>query len=189
MQHVSLEVLNPEEAAEKYARVMAANERRDHERIAAKNRAAGHAKPEPGDRLYVTTMRGIKRRGRAGIRFDDQTRTELLVVDNDPEKRGEVPEVPEGTLTVTVDGAEAILHDDALNVSARPATDAEASDLRSTLADREAQLAAARSEIERLKREARQAAPMDPQGGPARLRASARAEKKASDPDGFGGKD
>jgi Skp family chaperone for outer membrane proteins len=186
MQTIQLDVLNPEEAAEKHASTMAANDRRERERVAAKNRAAGHAKPEPGDRLYVTTMRGIKRRGRAGIRFVEEARTELFVVDNDPDKRAAVPS---GATPVTVDGAEAILHDDALNVSARPATDAEAADLRSQLADRDSELADAKKEIERLRAQARQAAPMDPQGGPARLRAADRATRKVSDPDGFGGKD
>lgn len=182
MQTVSVEVLTTEEQAAKHAAIMAANERRDLERVAAKNRASGHAKPEPGDRLYVTTMRGIARRGRAGIRFVQEARTELLVVDNDPDRRGEVPA---GTATVTVDGAEAILHDDALNVSTRPATDAEAADLRTELAARDSELAAAKAEIERLRREARQSAPPDPQGGPTRLRAA----RKVTDPDGFGGKD
>lgn len=182
MQHVSLEVLSAEELAGKHVQIMAENERRERERVAAGNRAAGHKTPEPGDRLYVTTMRGISRRGRAGVRFVQEARTELLVVDNDPDKRGEVPP---GVQTVTVDGAEAILHDDALNVSTRPATDAEAADLRTQLADRDSRLAAAEKEIERLRREARQSATPDPQGGPARLRAA----RKVTDPDGFGGKD
>lgn len=182
MQTVQVEVLTVEEQAAKHAAIMAANERRELERVAARNRAAGHAKPEVGDRLYVTTMRGIARRGRAGIRFMQEARTTLLVVDNDPDKRGEVPA---GVHPVTVDGAEAILHDDALNVSTRPATDAEATDLRAQVADRESELTAARAEIERLRREARQAATPDPQGGPARLRA----QRKVTDPDGFGGKD
>lgn len=186
MQHVQLEVLSAEELAGKHAAIMAENEARDRARIAAANRAAGHAKPEPGDRLWVTTMRGIARRGRAGVRFVQEARTELLVVDNDPNKRGEVPA---GVHTVTVDGAEAILHDDALNVSARPATDAEAADLRTQLADRDAELADAKKEIERLRIAARQATPMDPAGGPAKLRAADRATRKVTDPEGFGGKD
>lgn len=181
MQTVQVEVLTTEEQAAKQAAIMAENERRELERVAKKNRAAGHARPEPGDRLYVTTMRGIARRGRAGIRFSQEARTELLVVDNDPDKRGEIPST---AVTVTVDGAEAILHDDALNVSGRPATEAEAADLRSLLADRDSELAAARAELATLRREARQAAPPDPQGGPARLRAA-----RKVDPDGFGGKD
>lgn len=182
MQTVQVEVLTTEEQAAKHAAIMTANERRDRERTAAKNRAAGHAKPEPGDRLYVTTMRGIARRGRAGIRFMTEARTELIVVDDDPDLRGEVPP---GVVPVTVDGAEAVLADDALNVSTRPATDAEAADLRTQLADRDARLAEAQKEIDRLRREARQAAPTDPNGGPARLRAA----RKVQDPDGFGGKD
>ncbi len=182
MQTVQLEVLSPEEQAAKFAALMVANDRRERDRVAAKNRAAGHAKPEPGDRLYVTTMRGIPRRGRAGIRFTQEARTELFVVDNDPDRRAEVPS---GAHAVTVDDAESILHDEALNVSARPATDAEAADLRTQLADRDSELATARLEIERLRREARQAATPDPQGGPARLRAA----RKIADPDGFGGKE
>jgi hypothetical protein len=186
VQTVQLEVLNPEELAEKHAAAMRANEQRERARVAAANRLAGHAKPEPGDRMYVTTMRGIPRRGRAGIRFVQEARTEILVVHNDLEKRGEVPA---GTAIVTVDGAETLLADDALNVSTRPATDVEAAGLRSQLAERDAQIAAQTAEIERLKREARQSAPMDPQGGPARLRAADRAGRKAADPEGFGGKD
>lgn len=182
MQTVQVEVLTTEEQAAKQAAIMAENERRELERVAKKNRAAGHARPEPGDRLYVTTMRGIARRGRAGIRFSQEARTELLVVDNDPDKRGEIPST---AVTVTVDGAEAILHDDALNVSGRPATEAEAADLRSLLADRDSELAAVRAELAAARREARQAAPPDPQGGPARLRA----QRKVTDSDGFGGKD
>lgn len=182
MQTVQVEVLTVEEQAAKHAAIMAENERRDRERTAAANRAAGHAKPEPGDRLFVTTMRGISRRGRAGIRFVQEARTELLVVADDPALRGEVPS---GVTPVTVDGAEAILHDDALNVSTRPATDAEAAHLRSELEGAHARNKELEAEIERLKREARQAAPADPSGGPARLRAA----RKVTDPDGFGGKD
>lgn len=182
MQTVQVEVLTIEEQAARHAAIMTANERRELERVAGKNRAAGHARPEPGDRLYVTTMRGIARRGRAGIRFVQEARTELVVVDNDPDKRGDVPA---GALTVSVDGAEAILNDDALNVSARPATDVEAADLRSQLADRDSELAAVRAELAAARREARQSATPDPQGGPARLRA----QRKVADPDGFGGKD
>lgn len=182
MQTVQVEVLTSEEQAARQAEIMAANERRDRQRIAAKNRAAGHAKPEPGDRLYVTTMRGIPRRGRAGIRFSQEARTELLVVDNDLDKRGDIPA---GGVIVTVDGAEEILHDDALNVSTRPATEVEAADLRSQLADRDSQLAGMRAELAALRREARQSATPDPAGGPARLRA----QRKVTDPEGFGGKD
>ena len=182
MQHLQVEVLNSEEQAQRHEQVMAANEKRERERIAAKNRLNGHAKPEPGDRLWVTTMRGIPRRGRAGIRFTQDGRTELLVVPNDPELRGEIPS---GVTPVTVDGAEAILHDSDLNVSSRPATDAEAADLRSQLADRDARIAEQAKEIARLKAEARQAAVPDPSGSPARLRAA----RKVTDPEGFGGKD
>lgn len=184
MQTVQVEVLTHEEQVAKQAAIMAANEQRDRDRVAAKNRSAGHKKPEPGDRLYVTTMRGIARRGRSGIRFSQEARTELLVVDNDPDKRGDVPSA---AVTVTVDGAEAILHDDALNVSGRPATEAEASDLRSQLEARDAELATVRAELAAARREARQAATPDPQGGPARLRAQRKVP--GSDPDGFGGKD
>ena len=136
--------------------------------------------------MWVTTMRGIPRRGRGGVRFTQDGRTELFVVSNDPEQRGEVP--PTAT-PVTVDQAEAIIHDSlpggALNVSTRPATDAEAADLRSQLADRDSQIAEQQKEIERLKREARQTAPADPAGGPSRLRAARNV--KPPDPDGFGG--
>lgn len=182
MQTVQLEVLSTEEQAQRHAQEMARNDHRERERVAAKNRLNGHAKPEPGDRLWVTTARGIPRRGRAGIRFTQDARTELVVVPNDPDLRGEVPP---GVTPVTVDGAEAILHDSDLNVSSRPATDAEAADLRGQLADRDARIAEQAKEIARLKAEARKDAPPDPNGGPARLRAA----RKVADPDGFGGKD
>lgn len=182
MQTVHVELLTADEQTAKQAAVMAHNERVARENVAATNRAKGHAKPEPGDRLWVTTARGIPRRGRAGVRFTQDARTELLVVDDDPDRRGQIPA---GVQTVTVDGAEAILHDDSLNVSSRPATDAEAADLRGQLAARDSELAAMKTELEKLRREARQAAPADPSGGPARLRAA----RKVSDPEGFGGKD
>lgn len=181
-QTVQLEVLSTEEQAQRHAQVMAQNDQRTRERVAAKNRLNGHAKPEPGDRMWVTTARGIPRRGRAGIRFVMEGRTELIVVHNDPDLRGEIPS---GVTPVTVDGAEEILHDADLNVSSRPATDAEAADLRSQLADRDARIAEQAKEITRLKAEARQAATPDPSGGPARLRAA----RKVPEPDGFGGKD
>ncbi|HEY6117546.1 MAG TPA: hypothetical protein VI172_16450, partial [Candidatus Dormibacteraeota bacterium] len=142
MQTVQVEVLEPEEQQIRHAKIMRENEARDRARVAAANRAAGHAKPEPGDRLYVTTMRGISRRGRAGIRFMQEAKSSLMVV-ADLANPGEVPS---GFTPVSVDGAEAILADDALNVSTRPSTDAEAADLRTQLADRDA-------EVERLKAE------------------------------------
>lgn len=182
MQTVQVEVLTAEEQVAKHAETLAANDRREIARVASRNRASGHAKPEPGDRLYVTTMRGIARRGRAGIRFSQEARTELLVVDNDPDKRGEIPA---GVVIVSVDGAEAILHDDALNVSGRPATEAEAADLRTQLEAKDNELTAMKAELAAARREARQGATPDPQGGPARLRA----QRKVTDPDGFGGKD
>lgn len=179
MQTVQIEVLTTEEQSAKNAAIMAENERIERERIAATNRSAGHRKPEPGDRLWVTTQRGLPRRGRAGVLFVEDRRTELFVIG------GDHTAAPEGAIGVSVEAAERILADTALNVSTRPATDAEASSLRSQLAERESELAAARSEIDRLKREARQAAPADPQGRPARLNAA----RKVADPDGFGGKD
>ncbi|HEX6022550.1 MAG TPA: hypothetical protein VFZ00_11185 [Solirubrobacter sp.] len=181
MQTVQLEILNAEEEAAKNAAVAAENEQKERERIAMINRVAGHRRPEPGDRFYVTTA-GLARRGRAGVLFERGRRTDILVVDDlAPAESG----LRGDQIVVSVAGAERILADDALTVFTRPATEVEAAGLRSQLADREAELAKAKAEIERLRREARMSAPADPNGGPARLRAA----KKVTEPEGFGGKD
>lgn len=56
----------------------------EQEDIEAKRNEAWSAYP-PGTKLFVTTARGIPRRGRAGVVFSRDARTEVLVVNHDPE--------------------------------------------------------------------------------------------------------
>jgi len=182
VQTVELQVLSPEEQAAKNAAILAENEAKERDRIAAANLAAGHAKPEPGAHYWVTAARGITRRSRAGVTFG-QERLQLVVV----ESVSDPGDLPAGAIAINVNQANAILNDNGLNVHTRSATEAEAADLRTQLQARTAENAALKAEVERLKREARQQAPADPNGGPSRLAAARKV--KAPDPDGFGGKD
>lgn len=193
MQHVQIEIMNAEEEAAKNEAVRLENEVKERDRIAMINRTSGHRRPEPGDKFYVTTARGLPRRGRAGVLFEQHRRTEITVVDDiAPGPAGHAAvesEVRDGRIVVSVSGAERILADDSLTCFTRPATEVEAAGLRSQLADRDAELAKAKAEIARLQREARQAAVPDPNGGPARLAAARKAGKQNADSDGFGGKE
>lgn len=179
MQKIQVQVLDEAEQAAENERVRLENEQKEAARVALENRIGGLRKPEPGDRIWVSSRRGLPRRGRAGVLFVEDQRTELFVTGGDHQTP------PTGAIPVSVDRAEKILNDKDLNVTTQPSTDAEAAALRTQLAERDSELAKANTEIERLRREARQAAPSDPNGGPARLRA----QRKVSDPDGFGGKD
>ncbi len=185
---IQLEIPTTEEAAAQLERERVSNERRERERLAAANRAAGYADPEPGARLYVTTARGIPRRSRAGCTFTDSDRTLVLVVGDDhpvgrikDDKGAEI-----GGFWVHAHGAEMILADNALTVATQNATEAEASDMRKQLAAKDAEIVALKAEHARALREARMAAKDDPNGGPARLRAARGV--KSNDPE-FGGKD
>lgn len=171
-----------EEVERLHAGVLEDNTRKERARVAAANRKKGFPEPQPGDRLFVTSGRGIKQRSRAGIAFGEQQPTEVHVI-------GEFDERPAGVKSATVHEAETILNDSALNVRGRNATDAEAADLRRQVADRDSEIEKLKSENARIIREARMAAKDDPNGGPSRLRAARQAKDKLGDPDGFGGKD
>lgn len=171
MNTVQLQVMDPEEAAARQAQILADNEARERRRLAAANRAAGHAKPDPGVVLYVESARGV--RGRARHRFQAGVRAPITVVGPDDElKPGCVREHE----------AELILADMGLLVGARNATEVEAGQLRAVIAQQEAELEKLRSDNARYVREARRGAKDDGQGGPARLRAADKARSDRPDP-------
>lgn len=178
--NLPIQILSPEEMARAHAEVIDLNERKERARVAAENRARGFPEPQPGDRLYVTSGRGIRQRARAGILFVEAEPTEVVVV-------GELDERPTGVKSVTVSGAELILNDPALNVRARNAADADLVALRRQVADRDAELATLKAEHARVLREARMSAKDPGDGSPARLRAAQKA--RAGLPDEFGGKE
>lgn len=167
-------MLDADEQAAYHAGVLRDNELRERARTAAANRRAGHPEPHPGDRLYVLPARGLKQRCRAGILFVESGKRELLVVADDAT-------VEPGQ--VTVSGAEQIFADPALTVMSRSETAADAAALRTQVADRDAEIVALKARLALAERSARQAAKDDPNGGPARLRAGAKAREE------FGGKD
>jgi hypothetical protein len=171
MNLLHVEVMDPEEAAAKLVKQQADNEAKERTRVAATNRGAGHAAPEPGDRLYVSTARGIPRRSRAGVTFFESRKVEVLVVaDGEPlDQSGDVKQVHPA-------GAEMILADDALNTNAPGATESEAIALRQENEALRAKLSEATAEAARL-RDARRGAKDSGDGAPARLQAAARAKK------------
>ena len=178
--NLPIKILTPEEMAAAHAEVIDLNERKERARVAGENRARGFPEPQPGDRLYVTSGRGLRQRTRAGIAFNDLAPTEVVVV-------GELDDRPPNS--VTVSGAELILNDTALNVRGRNATDVEVSDLRRQVADRDAELATLRAENARILREARMASKDPGDGSPARLQAARKARAGLPDEGGFGGKE
>ncbi len=178
MNAIPMQVMDPEEHAALTAQVLADNEAKDRARVAAQNRLAGHRRPEPGDRLFVEPARGLKQRARGGVLFLEGKKTELLVVGEDDTV---------GANQVRAHQAEQILADRSLNVGGRSASEADAADLRARVETQEAELAKLRAENARYVREARANAKDDGAGGPARLRAAAKARGERPDPDGFGG--
>lgn len=170
---IQLEIPTQEEAAAKLEAERLHNEARERARLAAANRSTGLSEPKPGDRLYVTTARGIPQRSRAGCHFRETAKSAVLVVE-DTEPTGPILEgdKPTGGYRVHVHGAEMILADTGLNVNAQGATEVEASDLRKALAAKDAELVALKAEHARQMREARMTAKDDPNGGPSRLRAA-----------------
>lgn len=174
-------MIDQDEAAALHARVLSENEVKERIRVAAENRAAGKRRPEPGDHLFVEAARGLpaKRRARAGIVFFEGRRRDLLVVGEDDTV---------GQDQIRVHQAEIILSDPDLVVGSQGASENEASGLRAELARKETELAQLRADNARYVRDARLAAKDDGQGGPARLRAAAKARGEKPDPDdGFGG--
>jgi hypothetical protein len=181
-----LQPMDPEAQAEFHAEVVARNEQRHRARIAAANRKAGIAQPQPGDVLFVTPARGIKQRGRAGVRFSDAKRERVFVVE--PGAVGTV--VQPDSLVVDVYGAEEILADMSLNTHATSAVDADASAERAARERAEAELARVNRENATLRAqmaEARRNAPDPGDGTPGRLKAARAAAAKAGKPsdDGF----
>lgn len=99
----------PEELAERRRHIELANEQRRRDRVARLNRKRALPEPRPGDSLFVATQRGIKRRSRAGLIFNDQALVEVQIVDASDEA---VVERQAGGETVTnTCGAEDILAD------------------------------------------------------------------------------
>jgi hypothetical protein len=177
--NIPMQVMSQEEMDRLHADVIDANQRKERARVAAENRAKGYPEPQSGDRLYVTSGRGIKFRARAGISFNEQNPTEVAVV-------GELDDPPAGVRFVTVSGAEQILNDSALNVRGRNATDVEQQALRDQLADRDREIAQLRAEHARVLREARMGAKDTGDGAPARLNAARKVRAGLPAEDGFG---
>lgn len=189
-------VPDPEEQARQHAEVVARNEAKERARIAAANRAAGHAEPKPGDRLYVSlALRDIKSRSRAGVTFEEGKRTEVLVVDVEDTETARADLAARhkaGDKVASVAGAELILADTGLNVRPISADDVDAGELRAQLARMTAERDQARQDYQRAIAEARRAAPESTDGSPSKLRAADKARAKLGSPpgkddDGFGG--
>lgn len=186
-QLMQVEIMDPEEAARLLEAKTAENAAKERARLATANRAAGLAKPEPGDRLYVTTARGIPRRSRAACLFTELAKTEVQVVTDDqptgPVMNGDKPT---GAYTVHVHGAEMILNDNSLTVTSQNAQEVDASDLRRQIAAKDAEIERLKSDHARQLREARQSAKDTGDGSPQRLIAQRKAKTGLNDPD-FGG--
>ena len=185
---MQVEIMDPEEAARLLEVKRLENEAKERAKVAATNRAAGHADPKAGDRLYVS-CKGMKRRSRAGCTFSDETRTLVTIVADD-EEVGPVLEgdKPTGAYRVHAAGAELILADNALSVNAQNAQEADASDLRKQLVAMDAEIERLKADHARALREARMSAKDAGDGSPSRLIAQRKARAAQGD-DGFGGKD
>jgi hypothetical protein len=169
---ISSEPLHPEEVAAQYRKVMDANAERSRAQRAERNRANGLPAPTVGNRLFVTCMRGVVRRGRAGLRFAVNERREVEVVDLPPAELA--ARQATGAAVVDVDGAEEILEDTALIVykASGPGEETTDAQLRAENVELRAQLAAAR----------RNAGPDAGDGSSARLKAA----QKTRDGSDFG---
>lgn len=180
MSRLIVDVLDPEEQAAKNASVVVENAARERVRLAAKNRAAGHPEPTPGDRFYVQLQIGLSQRSRAGVVFVANKRTVVEIVEDGgaPEKRD-----PNVDAYVTPARAEEILADTALTVGARSGGEVDAAKLRAEVDRLETENKELR-EAARV-RDARMGAEDAGDGKPARLRAARAA--RGSDDSGFGG--
>jgi hypothetical protein len=191
-QLMQVEMMDPEEAQRLLEAKQAESAAKERARLAAQNRLTGHAKPEPGDRLYVTTARGIPQRSRAGCLFKETARTEICVA-GDGDTVGPVLDEkgqPTGAYIVSMHSAEMIIADTGLNVTALGHEAFDASEMRKTIAAKDAEIDRLRSENARILREARQSAKDPGDGSPGRLAAARKAKAGLPDPDGgFGGKD
>lgn len=181
----------PEQLAELRAKTELMNEDRRRERVARTNRKRGLPEPRPGETLFVTTQRGIKRRSRAGVIFGDQAPVEVSVIDESDEQIA--ARQAAGESAVNVCGAEDILADTGphggLVLHGMPAARAiEAAKaqleaqfdarLRETLADVDAAVAKERAEkadlaaqLEAMKRKLADATATENDGRPQRLAA------------------
>ncbi len=154
------------------------NEERARAKLAASNRAKNIRAPKVGDTLFVAPARGIKARGRAGLRFTEDARTRVLVVKDGEELEPAKPGEPVRVVT-TVNGAEQILGDDSLVVFQSAADAGKEAELRSELTAREREIKLMGEELARLRADARRNAKDSDDGSPARLKAAAAAAEKA----------
>lgn len=100
--------ISPQELAERRAEELRRNEEMHRRAVARKNRADGKPEPRPGMSLFVSTARGIKTRGRAGLVFSEQP-AELKIVDLSDEEVA--AKVKAGAFIANPWGAEQILAD------------------------------------------------------------------------------
>jgi hypothetical protein len=138
------EWIHPDDQAARHQKIIEDNEARTRANRAAANRARGLPAPVVGNKMFVTCVRGIPRRGRAGLRFDPIARREVEVVDLEPAELA--ARQLAGASVVDVDGAERILEDESLIVYkvAGQGVDGDKAQLAAENAELRAQLAAAR---------------------------------------------
>lgn len=164
----------------RHAKVAAVNAKRERLRLAAQNRKNNHPAPRVGDTFFVSPARGIKARGRAGVRFaDGDARTRVDVVDESDDDVLVAQRA--GKVVVNLYGAEQILADTALTVHRSASVDVDNAKLRERLEAVEAENKALRDE-QAAARKARMAAKDSDTGAPSRLPAARTAV------DEFGGK-
>lgn len=143
----------------------------EQQRLEEKRREAWSKYP-PGSTMFVTTARGIPRRGRAGIVFSDKARTTVKVLGDEAEVAAKVKA---GGDFVTPEGAAAIAEDDGLQMFGDRGPDSSVVDEKDRrIAELEAEGAALRAKVAKASR-------AGGEGGPERL-----APGKAGD---FGGDD
>lgn len=180
IQSSPLDLLHPDQQAERHRQITLDNEARTRDRRASDNRRRGIPAPAVGDTLYVTTARGVVRRGRAGLRFVEKAKATVEVVDLGAAELA--ARQLAGASVVSIDGAEEILADTSLLVhtSSTALTDPDAAAAAiARAAELEISLATLRAELA----EARRQAPPDPgDGTSSRLKAAA----KVREADTFG---
>jgi hypothetical protein len=155
------EWIHPEDQAARHAKIIEDNEARTRANRAAANRARNLPAPVVGSKMFVTCVRGIPRRGRAGLRFDPIARREVEVVDLEPAELA--ARQLAGASVVSVDGAEQILEDESLIVYK----------VQAHGEDDKAQLTAENAELRAQLAAARRNAPADPgDGSSSRLKAA-----------------
>lgn len=165
----------------KHATIRAMNDDRTRRRLAVENRRLGIEEPKVGNRIYATLARGINRRTRAGLAFEKAQPGHkidpVVVIDGTDDEVAALRK--KGERVANVHGAEQILRDDALVAFLKEPKEGDlvASDV---VQDLQAQLSAAKQELESLRsqRAARAAeSPDRTDGGPSRLPAARRARE------------